>query len=70
MEALQQAQQAMPCSLDGEIRFADGPAVNWKELSRALQQPSLRVLVKENTGVAMLSPAELLSRLREHDHVC
>lgn len=70
MEALQQAQHALPCSLDGEIRFANGPAVNWKELSQALQQPSLRVVAKDDTSVTLLPLAELLSHLGEHEHVC
>jgi phosphoribosyl-dephospho-CoA transferase len=73
IESLQQAQQALPCSLDGEIRFAGGAAVNWKELAQALlqpAQPTTRVVVKENTGVALLCLTELLSRLKEHDHVC
>ncbi|MGH8842382.1 MAG: malonate decarboxylase holo-[acyl-carrier-protein] synthase [Advenella sp.] len=73
IEALQQAQQALPCSLDGEIRFGDGPAVNWKELAQALSQPTqptMRVIAKENTSVALLCPTELLSRLKEYDHVC
>ncbi|HBP28707.1 MAG TPA: malonate decarboxylase holo-[acyl-carrier-protein] synthase [Advenella kashmirensis] len=73
IEALQLAQQALPCSLDGEIRFAGGAAVNWKELSQALlqpAQPTTRVVVKENAGVALLSLTELLSRLKEHEHVC
>ncbi|AFK61512.1 malonate decarboxylase [Advenella kashmirensis WT001] len=70
IKALQQAQQALPCSLDGEIRFASGPAVNWKELSRTLLQPALRVVAKDNASVALLCLTDLLSRLKEHDHVC
>jgi phosphoribosyl-dephospho-CoA transferase len=76
IEALQQAQQALPCSLDGEIRFAGGAAANWKELAQALSQPTqptqqaTRVIVKKNTDVALLSLTELLSHLKEHDHVC
>lgn len=73
IESLQQAQQALACSLDGEIRFAGGASVSWKELAQALlqpTQPATRVVVKENTGVALLCLTELLSRLKEHDHVC
>lgn len=73
IEALQLAEQALPCSLDGEIRFGGGAAVNWKELSQALLQPAqqtTRVVVKENAGVALLCLTELLSRLKEHEHVC
>lgn len=69
IEALRRARQAVPCALDGEIRFAGGPAVNWKELAQALLQPTMRVVVKENTGVALLSLTQLLSRLKEYDHV-
>ena len=69
IEALQQAQQTLPCSLDGEIRFAGDLAANWKELAQALLQPTMRVIVKNNTGVALLSLTQLLSRLEEHDHV-
>ncbi|PJX25588.1 malonate decarboxylase holo-[acyl-carrier-protein] synthase [Advenella sp. S44] len=70
LTALQQAQHALPCSLDGEIRFANRTAVNWKELSQALLQPALRVVAKENTCVALLHVTDLLSRLKGHEHVC
>jgi len=76
IEALQQAQQSLPCALDGEIRFGGGPAVNWKELAQALSQHTqptqlaTKVIVKENTGVTLLSLTQLLARLKEHDHVC
>ena len=70
LEALQAAQAALPCSLDGEIRFAGTLAVNWKELAQALRNPATRVLAKGNTSVELMTTDALLARLKEPAHVC
>lgn len=70
LEALQATQLALPCSLDGEIRFAGALAVNWKELARAAQSPATRVVAKGNASVALVTTNALLASLKEPTHVC
>lgn len=69
IEALQQAQAILPYALDGEIRFGNNAAVNWKELAQALLQPSAaQVVAKQNTGATLTTVTALMGQLQEHDH--
>lgn len=62
LAALTEAEAALPCGLDGEIRFADGAAVAWKELRAALAGDTTQVLVKGEADVQLLAVEALLAR--------
>lgn len=62
---LQQAAAALPCRLDGEIRFPDGDAVAWREIAAMRSQPDARVLVKGEREVGLRSVRSLLASLEE-----
>jgi phosphoribosyl-dephospho-CoA transferase len=52
--------------LDGEVVFADGRAVAWKELRTAFRSaPGTRVLAKGIERVALVAPEELMATLEE-----
>ena len=54
LPALQQAAAALPCRLDGELRFPGGQAVAWREIAGLLGQPEATVLVKGEHEVGLL----------------
>lgn len=62
LAALSEAEAALPCGLDGEIRFPDGAAVAWKELRAALAGSTAQVLVKGEAEVDLLDVEALLAR--------
>ena len=62
---LQQAAGAMPCRLDGEIRFPDGDAVAWQEIAAQRSQPAALVLVKGEHEVGLRPVQDLLATLEE-----
>lgn len=63
---LQQHAQSLP--LDGEIRFPSGQSVAWKEwLQASGNRP--RVLVKDDRGVQLSTPAALLASFVNPEHV-
>ncbi len=51
IEGLHRIEKAGPVRLDGELTLPDGAGVNWRELSRAFDDPDGRVLVKTIDGV-------------------
>ena len=52
--------------LDGEVMFADGRAVAWKELQTALEgAPGTRVLAKGIERVGLVMPEELMATFEE-----
>lgn len=57
---------ALPCRLDGEIRFPGGGAVAWRELVVACDDRQRSVLVKDERGVALRTVGALLALLEEH----
>lgn len=67
LAALSEAEAALPCGLDGEIRFADGAAVAWKELRAALAGDTAQVLVKSEADVQLLGIDALLARYSRED---
>lgn len=60
---LQQAAAALPCRLDGEIRFPDGHAVAWQEVAAKRRQPAALVLVKGEHEVGLRPLQDLLASL-------
>ncbi|WP_091870941.1 phosphoribosyl-dephospho-CoA transferase MdcG domain-containing protein [Massilia yuzhufengensis] len=58
------ARHAEKLPLDGEIVFADGRAVAWKELHAAFDSaPGTRVLAKGLDRVALVAPDDLIATL-------
>lgn len=58
------ARHAASLPLDGEVVFADGRAVAWKELRAAFgSAPGTRVLAKGLDRVALVAPEELMATL-------
>lgn len=53
LPALQQAAAALPCRLDGELRFPGGHASAWREIAGQLGQPNAQVLVKGEHEVGL-----------------
>ena len=47
--------------IDGEIIFADGTAVNWRELWMATDRPDQEVLLKSSDGVTLVRAQVLLA---------
>jgi phosphoribosyl-dephospho-CoA transferase len=62
---LQRAASALPCRLDGEMRFPDGQAVAWQEVATQRRQPAALVLVKGEQDVALRPLQDLLATLEE-----
>jgi phosphoribosyl-dephospho-CoA transferase len=60
LKALRKAADALPCSLDGEVRFPDGCAVAWKELAAAWGHADAQVLVKSEHDVFLAQVSELV----------
>lgn len=56
---------ALPCGLDGEIRFPDGCAVAWRELASAWGKANARVLVKGGVDVGLLPLSVVLEQFEE-----
>lgn len=56
------AAQALPCRIDGELQFADGQAVAWREMAQLLEGRVAEVLSKRIDGIALVGLAELPSR--------
>jgi len=63
IEALHIASAALPCRLDGEIRFPGDNAVAWREWVACQDQPSAVVLVKGSVEVQMIRVRTLLDLL-------
>lgn len=63
LPALQQAAAALPCRLDGELRFPGGNAVAWREIAGLLGQPGAQVLVKGEHEVGLLPVHALIATL-------
>jgi phosphoribosyl-dephospho-CoA transferase len=60
------ARHAATLPLDGEVVFADGRAVAWKELCAAFESaPGARVLAKGLERIALVPPEELIATLEE-----
>ena len=60
------ARHAATLPLDGEVVFADGRAVAWKELRAAFgSAPGTRVLAKGLERVALVPPEELIATLEQ-----
>lgn len=60
------ARYASTLPLDGEVVFADGRAVAWKELRAAFESaPGTRVLAKGLDRIALVPPDELIATLEE-----
>ncbi|RZA33194.1 MAG: malonate decarboxylase holo-[acyl-carrier-protein] synthase [Lysobacteraceae bacterium] len=60
------ARHAATLPLDGEVVFADGRAVAWKELRAAFDSaPGTRVLAKGLERIALVAPEELMATLEE-----
>ena len=53
LPALQQAAAALPCRLDGELRFPGGQAAAWREIAGQLGRPHVPVLVKGEHEVGL-----------------
>ena len=62
---LQRAAGALPCRLDGEMRFPGGHAVAWQELAAQRSRPAALVLVKGEHEVALQPVQALLATLEE-----
>lgn len=54
LPALRQAAAALPCRLDGELRFPGGNAAAWQEIAGQLGQPGAQILVKGEHEVGLL----------------
>lgn len=65
LSLLQPAADALPCRLDGEMRFPDGAAVAWRELAAQRRQPAAQVLVKGEREVGLRPLQDLLASLKE-----
>lgn len=60
------ARHAAALPLDGEVVFADGRAVAWKELRAAFESaPGTRVLAKGLERIALVPPEELIATLED-----
>jgi phosphoribosyl-dephospho-CoA transferase len=66
LAALAQARKRLPCRLDGELRFPDGRAVAWLELSEAGRTAGKKVLVKGEKTVELMPVEELLASLNPY----
>ena len=63
LAALIQARMGLACRLDGELRFPDGNAVAWLELSEASRTAGKKVLVKGEKTVELMPVEQLLASL-------
>jgi len=66
LAALAQARMSLACRLDGELRFPDGNAVAWLELSEASRASGKKVLVKGEKTVELIPVEQLLASLNPH----
>jgi len=66
LAALAQARMCLACRLDGELRFPDGNAVAWLELSQASRTSGKKVLVKGEKTVELMPVEQLLASLNSH----
>lgn len=66
LAALARARKRLPCRLDGELRFPDGHAVAWLELSEAGRTAGTKVLVKGEKTVGLMPVEQLLASLNRH----
>lgn len=62
---LHQAADALPCRLDGELRFPGGQAVAWQEVAALRGRPAALVLVKGEQEVGLRPLQALLATLEE-----
>lgn len=63
LTALRNAQAAMPCRLDGEVRFPCGRAVAWHELDAARRDGVPWVLAKGARDVGMAAVRDLVAEV-------
>lgn len=56
---------ALPCGLDGEIRFPDGCAMAWRELAAVWGRADAKVLVKGGVDVGLLPLSVVLEQFEE-----
>lgn len=61
LEGIAAIEGAAPMRIDGEIAFADGSAVNWRELAEALRDDAAELLVKTSNGASMRPVRGLLA---------
>ena len=66
LAALAQARMNLACRLDGELRFPDGHAVAWLELSEAGRTSGKKVLVKGEKSVELMPVEQLLASLNSN----
>jgi len=66
LAALAQARMRLACRLDGELRYPDGNAVAWLELSEARLTSGKKVLVKGEKAVELMPVEQLLASLNPH----
>jgi len=66
LTALAQARMGLACRLDGELRFPDGNAVAWLELSEVSRTAGKQVLVKGERNVELMPVEQLLAALKPH----
>jgi len=64
LAALAQARLRLVCRLDGELRFPDGNAVAWLELSEARRTSGKKMLVKGEKTVELMPVEKLLASLK------
>lgn len=61
LEGIAQTEAGAAFRIDGEIAFADGAAVNWRELHRAATEgPRAKVLAKNMDGIVLREVGSLL----------
>jgi len=66
LEALKKAAAALPCGLDGEIRFPNGHAVSWKELANIWPSDEAQILVKAPYAVFLSTISTLIGSIDEN----
>jgi len=66
LASLAQARMSLACRLDGELRFPDGNAVAWLELSEASRTAGKKVLVKGEKAIELMPVEQLLASLNPH----
>jgi phosphoribosyl-dephospho-CoA transferase len=65
LAALSSAASKLLCRLDGELRFAGGDAVAWREFAEQRANRQAQVLVKGSSEVGLKTVATLLASLTE-----
>jgi phosphoribosyl-dephospho-CoA transferase len=62
LDGIARAEESAAFRIDGEIAFADGAAVNWRELHRAATKgPNAMVLAKHMDGIGLRQIGSLLA---------